>query len=67
MRGVSALAFSMLKFIGAGYLVYLAWHAFHASADKIKGKAGENVDHWRLYWRGTVFLGLALKLATTKR
>ncbi len=50
----SALAFSMLKFIGAGYLVYLAWHAFHASADKIEGNAEGNVNHWKLYRRGII-------------
>ena len=50
----SALAFSMLKFIGAGYLVYLAWHAFRAPADKIKGKANGNVNHWKLYRRGII-------------
>ena len=32
----SAVAFSALKFIGAGYLLYLAWQAFKASANKIE-------------------------------
>ena len=30
----SAVAFSALKFVGAGYLVYLAWQAFRASAER---------------------------------
>ena len=34
----SALAFSALKMVGAGYLLYLAWQAFRASATKIQGK-----------------------------
>ena len=31
----STVAFSILKFIGAGYLLYLAWQAFRASSEKI--------------------------------
>ncbi len=50
----SAIAFSVLKFIGAGYLVYLAWQAFRASAEKIQGEAGEEVDCWKLYRRGII-------------
>jgi threonine/homoserine/homoserine lactone efflux protein len=50
----SAVAFSALKFIGAGYLVYLAWQAFRASAERIQGSADGRVKHWRLYGRGII-------------
>lgn len=50
----SALAFSILKFIGAGYLLYLAWHAFRASAVAISDKTDDDTNHWRLYRRGIV-------------
>jgi len=33
----SVVAFSLLKFVGAGYLVYLAWKAFRASAQEVSG------------------------------
>jgi threonine/homoserine/homoserine lactone efflux protein len=50
----SAIAFSALKFIGAGYLIYLAWQAFRASAEKIEGEPDVTVNHWRLYCRGII-------------
>jgi threonine/homoserine/homoserine lactone efflux protein len=50
----SAIAFSALKFIGAGYLVYLAWQAFRASANQIQSAHQGQVDHWRLYCRGII-------------
>jgi len=50
----SAVAFSLLKFVGAGYLLYLAWQAFGASAEKIEGKPNGPVNHWRLYGRGII-------------
>ncbi len=50
----SAVAFSALKFIGAGYLVYLAWQAFRASAHQIQSKHEEQFNHWKLYCRGTI-------------
>lgn len=50
----SAIAFSALKFIGAGYLIYLAWQAFRASAEKIEGEPDVIVNHWRLYCRGII-------------
>lgn len=50
----SAIAFSVLKFIGAGYLVYLAWQAFRASVEKIQDKPDEEVKLWKLYCRGIV-------------
>jgi len=62
----SALAFTLLKLAGAGYLLYLAWQAFRASAAGIAtatgrdptnsgGQAGPGgSDGWRLYRRGIV-------------
>ena len=50
----SGLAFSALKFVGAGYLLYLAWQAFRASAEKIQGEGIGNVSYWKLYRRGII-------------
>ncbi len=37
---VSAVAFTLLKVVGAGYLLYLAWHAFRATATRIASNEG---------------------------
>lgn len=50
----SAVAFSALKFIGAGYLMYLAWQAFRASAARIQSKPDGEVNHRKLYCRGII-------------
>lgn len=50
----SAIAFSILKFAGSGYLVYLAWQAFRASAENIQSEPNEEVNHWKLYRRGII-------------
>ncbi len=50
----SALAFSVLKLIGTGYLVYLAWQVLCASAEKIPNKPGGAVAGWKLYRRGII-------------
>jgi len=53
----SVLAFTTLKLIGAAYLVYLAWHAFRASAVGIAGDGSRDVaaiTHWQLYRRGII-------------
>lgn len=50
----SAIAFSVLKFIGAGYLLYLAWQAFRASAEKIQSAADGIVSYRKLYCRGII-------------
>ena len=50
----SAIAFSALKFVGAGYLVYLAWQAFRASAAKIEGAPDGIVNYRKLYCRGII-------------
>jgi threonine/homoserine/homoserine lactone efflux protein len=50
----SELAFTVLKFIGAAYLLYLAWHAFRASASKINGGKKEQLSRIQLYRRGII-------------
>jgi threonine/homoserine/homoserine lactone efflux protein len=50
----SAVAFSVLKFIGAGYLVYLAVKAFRASAETIRGGDRVEAGYGRLYARGII-------------
>ncbi len=50
----SALAFHILKIVGATYLLYLAWHAFRAGAAKLD-EAGEMKMAWgKLYSRGVI-------------
>jgi threonine/homoserine/homoserine lactone efflux protein len=51
---VSAVAFTLLKLLGAGYLVYLAWQAFRASAGPLPTGETETVPLGRLYLRGIV-------------
>ena len=50
----SALAFTLLKFIGGGYLLYLAWHAFRASPEKINMHGGQENGVGILYRRGII-------------
>ena len=51
----SALAFTILKYIGAGYLVYLAWQVFRAPVEKIEShSAGAAADYGKLYRRGII-------------
>ena len=50
----SAIAFTVLKFVGAGYLVYLAWQAFRAPGEKIPHGSNDGNNHWRLYRRGII-------------
>ena len=50
----SAIAFSILKFIGAGYLAFLAWQAFQASPDEINGSSTISLSPWKLYRRGII-------------
>lgn len=50
----SALAFTALKLFGAGYLLYLAWGAFRASATKIKTQNGDGRSLGSLYRRGII-------------
>lgn len=50
----SELAFSALKYIGAAYLAYLAWHAFRTPAGPLRSRAVGDSDRLRLYGRGIV-------------
>jgi threonine/homoserine/homoserine lactone efflux protein len=50
----SALAFTALKYIGAAYLVYLAWGAFRAPAEVISTQSHGVTDYLRLYRRGII-------------
>jgi threonine/homoserine/homoserine lactone efflux protein len=49
----SAMAFTVLKFAGAGYLAYLAWKAWRADSGGMDAKS-EAISPWRLYVRGIV-------------
>jgi threonine/homoserine/homoserine lactone efflux protein len=50
----SALAFNILKMVGAMYLLYLAWQAFKAGATKIDESAELHMDLRKLYYRGVI-------------
>ena len=49
----SASAFTILKMIGAGYLLYLAWCAFRAKPIPVEGE-GLGLSSGKLYSRGMV-------------
>ena len=48
----SPLAFMALKFVGAGYLLYLAWQAFHEQGDLELGQDSDALVYGALYRRG---------------
>ncbi len=50
----SALAFSLLKYIGAAYLLYLAWQAFRASSAGNTKTEFSSLSGARLYRRGII-------------
>ena len=49
----SALAFVILKIVGAGYLLYLAWGAFQSRPNSVEGE-GLELSGGKLYSRGVV-------------
>ena len=50
----STLAFTLLKIIGAVYLLYLAWQAFRAGASDLSNKEGRQASLRHLYLRGII-------------
>ena len=51
----SPLAFSILKFAGAGYLVYLAWNAFVSQPRELaEDDSGNSMEALKLYRRGII-------------
>ena len=54
----SAVAFTLLKFAGAGYLLYLAWQAFRAAAVSFEPAKVAPIPLGRLYRRG-IFMNLS--------
>jgi len=50
----SALAFTLLKVVGASYLLYLAWQTFRASPEQIHMKGGQQRSLGTLYRRGII-------------
>jgi threonine/homoserine/homoserine lactone efflux protein len=50
----SAVAFSALKYLGAAYLIYLAWGAFRADAARLDGERVELHGLGAMYRRGIV-------------
>jgi threonine/homoserine/homoserine lactone efflux protein len=50
----SAMAFTALKLIGAGYLLYLAWKIFRAAAAKFNTSSTAKLSFGKLYRRGII-------------
>ncbi len=50
----SQFAFDALKFIGAGYLVYLAYKAFRAVPDELEAGTAKVKPMWQMMARGVV-------------
>jgi threonine/homoserine/homoserine lactone efflux protein len=50
----SLIAFNILKYIGAVYLLYLSWKAFKASSSEIIINQNNKLSSWRLYRRGII-------------
>lgn len=50
----SAVAFTLLKAVGAGYLLYLAWQAFLSSAENLQGQTSSLRSNGALYRRGII-------------
>jgi threonine/homoserine/homoserine lactone efflux protein len=50
----STLAFTLLKIIGAGYLVYLAWQIIRATPEQIRMQSDQQKSLGTLYRRGII-------------
>jgi len=50
----SAMAFNLLKYIGAAYLLYLAWMSFRACGQMGASKQLSKLNFRKLYFRGVI-------------
>ncbi len=50
----SLIAFNVLKYLGAAYLLYLAYGAFRSSSSKLEVKESVKLSSWNLYRRGII-------------
>lgn len=50
----SPLAFAILKYAGAAYLLYLAWGAFHAQGNLKLNAVNKSDSYFKLYRRGVI-------------
>lgn len=50
----SEVAFTVLKFVGAGYLLYLAWRAFRSGTSSLEEGRGTALTGRELYLRGVI-------------
>lgn len=50
----SPVAFAALKYLGAAYLLYLAWGAFHAQGDLKLNAVNKSSSFFKLYRRGVI-------------
>jgi threonine/homoserine/homoserine lactone efflux protein len=48
----SPVAFAILKYLGAAYLLYLAWLAFRSKGSQASAAQGQQPDYVRLYRQG---------------
>lgn len=59
----SAIAFTILKSVGAAYLAYLAWRAFRAGASPVSEAANPTIFPRKLYLRGVIMNSTNPKVA----
>lgn len=50
----SAIAFTVLKILGAGYLLYLAWWAFKSTSTSVETSNKRKLSPFQLYQRGII-------------
>ena len=59
----SAVAFNLVKFAGAAYLLYLAWKMMRAGDESIESKGESEAPRRSLFWRGFMMNVLNPKVA----